>query len=156
VEANHLSNDRHRASHSQAKLATEKRRKPRFCRTILPFATETRLTHLRTATPGQGAGKSEPGAHGLKEFIDADVDVICTRPRSHRNMKRSRTRLRHGLQQSPVRRNAQDSRARQTANGRQRGRHRLLVGRELGDVRRWRRRRARFPPDRSTRAIIAP
>jgi hypothetical protein len=41
VAANHLSNERHRASHSQAKLAAEKRWKWRFCRTILPFATET-------------------------------------------------------------------------------------------------------------------
>src|SRR5262249_50662941 len=41
VAANHLSNERHCASHSQAKLATQKRSKCRFCRTILPFATET-------------------------------------------------------------------------------------------------------------------
>ena len=41
VVANHLSNERHRASYWQAKLAAEKRRKCRFCRTILPFATET-------------------------------------------------------------------------------------------------------------------
>jgi len=41
VAANHLLNERHRASHSQAKLPAEKRWKCRFCRTILPFATET-------------------------------------------------------------------------------------------------------------------
>src|SRR5262249_14312493 len=46
VAANHPSNERHRASHSQAKLATKKRWKCRFCRTILPFATETRLERL--------------------------------------------------------------------------------------------------------------
>jgi hypothetical protein len=37
------SNERHRASHPQAKFAAEKRWKCRFCRTILPFATETSL-----------------------------------------------------------------------------------------------------------------
>jgi hypothetical protein len=41
VTANHLSKERRRASYWQAKLAAEKRRKCRFCRTILPFATET-------------------------------------------------------------------------------------------------------------------
>jgi hypothetical protein len=44
--ANHPSNERHRASHWQAKLAAEKRWKCRFCRAILPFATETSLTAL--------------------------------------------------------------------------------------------------------------
>ncbi|HLK83135.1 MAG TPA: hypothetical protein VKT99_16800, partial [Xanthobacteraceae bacterium] len=39
--ANHLSNERHRASQWQAKLVVEKRWKCRFHRTILPFATET-------------------------------------------------------------------------------------------------------------------
>ena len=43
LAATHLSNERHRASHSQAKPATEKRWKWRFCCTIVPFATETRL-----------------------------------------------------------------------------------------------------------------
>src|SRR5262249_12700123 len=43
VAANHLSIERHRTSHSQAKLAAKKRWKCRFWRTILPFATETRL-----------------------------------------------------------------------------------------------------------------
>ncbi|HLK79988.1 MAG TPA: hypothetical protein VKT99_00620, partial [Xanthobacteraceae bacterium] len=41
--ANHLSNERHRASQWQAKLVVEKRWKCRFHRTILPFATETSL-----------------------------------------------------------------------------------------------------------------
>jgi hypothetical protein len=44
VVANHPSNERHRASHWQAKNAAEKRWKCRFCRAILPFATETRLS----------------------------------------------------------------------------------------------------------------
>jgi hypothetical protein len=41
--ANHPSNERRRASHWQAKLAAKKRWKCRFCRAILPFATETSL-----------------------------------------------------------------------------------------------------------------
>src|SRR5262249_53577481 len=41
VATNHLSNETLRASHKQAKLAAEKRWKRRFCRTALPFATET-------------------------------------------------------------------------------------------------------------------
>jgi choline dehydrogenase-like flavoprotein len=41
VVANHPSNERHRASHWQVKLAAEKRWKCRFCRAILSFATET-------------------------------------------------------------------------------------------------------------------
>src|SRR5262249_3089283 len=43
VAANHRSNERHCASHWQVKLAAEKRWKCQFYRTILPFATETRL-----------------------------------------------------------------------------------------------------------------
>jgi hypothetical protein len=43
VVANHPSNERHRASHWQAKLAAKKRWKCRFRRAILPFATETSL-----------------------------------------------------------------------------------------------------------------
>jgi hypothetical protein len=46
VVANHPSNERHRASHWQAKNAAEKRWKCRFCRAILPFATETRLEQI--------------------------------------------------------------------------------------------------------------
>jgi hypothetical protein len=43
VVANHPSNERHHGSHWQAKLAAKKRWKCRFCRAILPFATETSL-----------------------------------------------------------------------------------------------------------------
>jgi hypothetical protein len=46
VVANHPSNERRRASHWQAKLAAKKRWKCRFCRAILPFATETRLVSV--------------------------------------------------------------------------------------------------------------
>jgi hypothetical protein len=46
VVANHPSNERHRASHWQAKLAAEKRWKCRFRRAILPFATETSLVSV--------------------------------------------------------------------------------------------------------------
>jgi hypothetical protein len=45
VAANHLSNERHRASTWQVKHVVEKRRKCPFHRTILPFATETSLVY---------------------------------------------------------------------------------------------------------------
>jgi hypothetical protein len=60
VVANHPSNERHRASHWQAKLAAEKRWKCRFRRAILPFATETSL-----------AGNSYSGAASLS------FDALC-------------------------------------------------------------------------------
>ena len=43
VAANHLSNERHPTPPWQVKLVAEKRWKRPFHRTILPFATETRL-----------------------------------------------------------------------------------------------------------------
>ena len=56
VAANHLSNERHRASHSQAKPATEKRWKWRFCCTIVPFATETSLVGIYSGSASEPAG----------------------------------------------------------------------------------------------------
>jgi hypothetical protein len=75
VAANHLSNERHRASHSQAELAAEKRWKCRFCRTILPFATETteRTPNRRNNCGRQckcGRDRSNRCSHcGGSEFI---------------------------------------------------------------------------------------
>jgi hypothetical protein len=45
VATNHLSIREHHAPHWQVKLAAEKRWKCPFRRSILPFATETRLVH---------------------------------------------------------------------------------------------------------------
>jgi hypothetical protein len=50
IAANHPPNERHRASHWQAKLGVGKRWKRRFYRTILPFATET-VNRRPTWTP---------------------------------------------------------------------------------------------------------
>jgi hypothetical protein len=91
VVANHPSNERHRASHWQAKLAAKKRWKCRFCRAILPFATKTSLMQadcvlgvasatgaaLRASSVSANGGTSDPDQqtswHGRQDDDASEV-----------------------------------------------------------------------------------